>query len=436
MYLSSYLLKGRLLSFCKYIKHLGPKYPIDEIKLRVKSDLNEILRLMGDINTVKRYDNVTEYNLIKNCFDRVDSIKTTEEMIHMLDDIKDIDTENNIVWLYYETWVPHVETQRTLMDKDILYEVFSKIKPIGRPFKIFNPMCYDYVDEERYNDLVNSEIYVLADPIKLTKDKPEYIHKRILGEVKDSYISNKVFDIIYLCPELDREPTYNKLGVIKDSKESLAAKTYFRYLREGGLFILTMPYHRLFASDILLVLAKNFKNIQFVRNGLDITVTFLGIKEYQPSYADEYIRMKYLKLQDIPFSDQFDCETINIPREELTVNQFKGSVFDKNELASIIDQDGLLDDVFEKMNRESIQDDTHPPLPFNIGQIGLILTSGCLDGVVNEIGDVNHIIKGMVTKTTEKTEERVGSSIAGTIVTANKVQINIMDAAGNFTELA
>ena len=93
-------------------------------------------------------------------------------------------------------------------------------------------------------------------------------------------------------------------------------------------------------------------------------------------------------------------------------------------------------DIINKQNEEK---DKSPLLPFNIGQIGLILSSGSLDGVVEEGHGVCHVIKGMTIKETDTNNEQIVEN--GRVVTQvtetvrNKVQITALGADGTFYDL-
>lgn len=78
-----------------------------------------------------------------------------------------------------------------------------------------------------------------------------------------------------------------------------------------------------------------------------------------------------------------------------------------------------------------------PLLPFTIGQIGLILTSGFLDGIIDEENGFKHVVKGQVKKYVEN-DAQVESqknklNISETI--GNRVEINIFLPDGTYKEL-
>jgi hypothetical protein len=80
--------------------------------------------------------------------------------------------------------------------------------------------------------------------------------------------------------------------------------------------------------------------------------------------------------------------------------------------------------------------DQAPLLPFNIGQVGLVLTSGCLDGVIEEMEGINHVIKGMTTKViTTNREDLDDNKMRCTETINNQVKINIFTADGKYIQL-
>lgn len=68
--------------------------------------------------------------------------------------------------------------------------------------------------------------------------------------------------------------------------------------------------------------------------------------------------------------------------------------------------------------------------------IGLVLTSGCLDGIIEEDDGHRHLIRGRVSKqkTTESEYSAHQSEI--TTITSNKVEINVLLPNGEYKILA
>ena len=96
-----------------------------------------------------------------------------------------------------------------------------------------------------------------------------------------------------------------------------------------------------------------------------------------------------------------------------------------------------MESFFKKQEVNKENRNARPLLPFNMGQIGLVLTSGCLDGIVEEYPGQYHAIKGMVTKIKHTdTNNDVGNEESVLETISNKVQINIITPDGQFIELA
>ena len=232
------------------------------------------------------------------------------------------------------------------------------------------------------------------------------------------------------------------------TNEDIQITNSIRYLKPGGVFILNLPFYDI-SPNFRLFLAKNLKDIQIFKctdplldSYIDTCrdtlkyVTIIGTKQLNTSYSDEFNRLSRIKYEDL--KDYLDYSyTINLPDEEIKI--FRGSILDKSELDEVILTDGLYEDFYKTINEHIEEEDKSPLLPFNIGQIGLILSSGSLDGIVEEGNGVCHVIKGMTIKETDTVTEQ--STENGRIMTQstdtvrNKVQITALGADGTFYNL-
>lgn len=125
-----------------------------------------------------------------------------------------------------------------------------------------------------------------------------------------------------------------------------------------------------------------------------------------------------------------------IPTEELTLEYFRGSQLDMSDVLEA-SETSIIDNFLAKQTEPLVVKDQAPLLPFNMGQVGLVLTSGCLDGIVEEVDGVYHVIKGMTTKISDtKTEiSDDNNSIKSTETISNQVKINVFTADGKFISL-
>ena len=96
----------------------------------------------------------------------------------------------------------------------------------------------------------------------------------------------------------------------------------------------------------------------------------------------------------------------------------------------------MIDNFMAAQTDPLVVKDQAPLLPFNIGQVGLVLTSGCLDGVIEEMEGINHVIKGMTTKVISTNREDLDDNkMRCTETINNQVKINIFTADGKYIQL-
>ena len=339
------------------------------------------------------------------------------------------------------------------MHPDFITEITDNIKT-NKPLNIFSIECGEGQDEYFLKDKLartnNTSVktYGLSMEIYGSNKAKENMDRVALGSIKGSTISNNVFDIVYVNPRITINTTKKVDGRLMITNEDIQITNSIRYLKPGGVFILNLPFYDI-SPNFRLFLAKNLKDIQIFKctdplldSYIDTCrdtlkyVTIIGTKQLNTSYSDEFNRLSRIKYEDL--KDYLDYSyTINLPDEEIKI--FRGSILDKSELDEVILTDGLYEDFYKTINEHIEEEDKSPLLPFNIGQIGLILSSGSLDGVVEEGNGVCHVIKGMTIKETDTVTEQ--STENGRIMTQstdtvrNKVQITALGADGTFYNL-
>lgn len=317
----------------------------------------------------------------------------------------------------------------------------------NRNIKYLNP-CIFIKDEDTYiKDIFNNiDIYgIIEESYANSSEFNQDIYTKIIQEdnavlndesiKKNMKISNAVFDIINVQPKISI--TYKKKGDLYSlpSKEITALRDNYRYLRPNGVMIYTIPFSR-FSYEIMLFWAKNFNNITIFKPEADsktYNITLMGQKQTVKEYENIYAELKGIKYSDIGIEPSY---TYYLPEYTKEIELFRGGTIRANDIAKIVSEDGLYDDFFKKINNHKILTDTQPLLPFNIGQVGLILTSGKLDGVVEEPGDRYHVIKGRTIKYVEHLQGSMTSDEDRVDKISNRVQINAFGADGLFKEIS
>lgn len=265
----------------------------------------------------------------------------------------------------------------------------------------------------------------------------EDLTRVITGGLKGAYISNNYFDVVMVTPSIGYTKQINSFGQIAESKEKVEIKNCIKYLRRGGVYIIKIPTTRIDPS-LALWLSKALNNVHVIKCEPTIfdEVIIIGQKDIVSKPREEiYQRLKYIKFDDAISIENFN-DSFYIPTEELVLEFFRGSKLDLDDIREALNQT-TIDNFLEKQTQPLVVKDQSPLLPFNIGQVGLVLTSGCLDGVVEEIDGVYHVIKGMTTKITDtKTEiDETTNNIKSTDTIRNQVKINVFTADGKFISL-
>ena len=92
--------------------------------------------------------------------------------------------------------------------------------------------------------------------------------------------------------------------------------------------------------------------------------------------------------------------------------------------------------VKRKLELKTEEEVRHPLLPFSPGQLGLVLVSGKIDGIVDEGNGAYHVIKGSTrpkTTTTEKYDENYKPVTE--VVRSAATSVAMLTADGRYIEL-
>lgn len=309
-----------------------------------------------------------------------------------------------------------------------------------RNLTLFYPECSTGENIEYFND-ISDKLMIYGntaheDQLSVAK---RCMHKAVKGPLRGSRIQNNSFDIIYTQPFINHEIDMHSIFIKREEKTFIS--DLFKYLRADGVMVITMPFYRLY-KDVCSMLSKQLKNIQvckveggeFEKLGL---IHIIGQKDTakQPR-PDEYAKLRrlydYNNIESVLVTHEY-----TLPRTYTYIDLFKGSMLDMEEVENMIDNSSLMNKIWESQKVMKLdQNIKNPLLPFNIGQLGLVLTSGCLDGIVDEGDGHSHLIKGRVSKYTQEVEVEKDGNVEVTETTVNKVEINVLLPNGEFKILA
>ena len=261
------------------------------------------------------------------------------------------------------------------------------------------------------------------------------LHRVGFGSFFHSRISNEAFHAVLLNPPYLSVLTEGG-GRARDEKRFLIETV--PHMMFGGLLIYIIPYYRL-TPDICRILCDNFSDITVHRFTDDefgkfsqIVVMGLRIKRINGSEQVDALAELAFRKNDIPCVTEIEEARYALPAKPKKVEIFKGSVFNKAELARQLRESKSLDSLFSA--KALTQDVRQPPLPFTFSQLGLIGGSGLINGLIE--CDCPHIIKGRIVKEKRvRTEENANSkgdlmSTTQTETISNKLIFNLLTPKG------
>ena len=409
--------KGRLNGF------------IYDIKLAIKE-----YQYKTESYDLSSYEEITSKALInlKNTSNGAELKEAVEALADTLDriDIDRLEAYANYGNYYY-------------INTNIIMNITNCINNRGRNFTVFDSACRDgYLLQEIKNINDKADLYGLEENNNLAEKAKEHLTRLIKGTLRGSKISNEVFDMVIDIPKIDATLEGNMFSAAVSKKEKNSIMANLKYLRPDGIMFIALPFYRMH-KDICVLLAKQLKNVVAVKGiGSDETfgiVYIIGQKKSEKELDDsiyENLRKCY-NYSNVSSLGEIELPNYILPNKYENIDLFKGSIIDKDEILNISQNSNCLNSFFEKQKVKKINDNIiEPLLPFNIGQIGLVLTSGCLDGIIDEGDGHYHLVKGRVSKKVD-TERSVSDGIVEqTEVISNKVEINVLLPNGDYKTLA
>lgn len=452
---SAYVVKNTLSLLTAYTKSISSKTELQKAKNRYITDLNLIIIMLKELVDTTRANRTLPIShrdmlqMINNIEDMIRQIEILEEgqqtqireITSLLEEYKsleydELDTYNAERWVDYAADDIYNDEIEEMKSSD-LDKITNKIN-INRAYNIFSPRCGRGMTLAKFKKYGENTTYGLESRDSCHFRAKEALDRVIKGEMHGSKISNDCFDIMCITPPISWKAELGATGNLLEKKEKAWLRNTIKYLRSDGILIYTIPVTRL-TNDIAFICSKLLKDVQVIKATVNTTLPFIhiiGKKDIsKESRKDVY---KYLcsinKLRQLP--DELDMSYNLASGGIILPDLFRGSVLDESELEQIVSTSGLMESFWKQHEIEEKDSNVRPLLPFNMGQIGLVLTSGCLDGVVEEYEGQYHAIKGMVTKIRDFSNNVEDNDETSIETISNKVQINLLTPDGQFIELA
>lgn len=449
-----YLLKDVINKIGRMGKSLTANSDLDVLKNRLNFEYRNALVLFNELtSSTDDYSVDAALNEFRNIMNNVLELEDYSIIKQSLETLPNAILTDYIDNLseYDLNFVPkqhHFEySSATLLDDEDL-------KMIGRAFKTESNRPVNFLDARCNNGYNTSEIkkysfenivcYGMEKDTSAANNAKERgcFYKIAKGGLNGSKCSNEVFDVALLYPTLEYDAKLSPMQTLRPRKEVEEYKQVSRYLRKDGLLLLLLPYYRL-TSQMCTLIAKQYTNVSIgeTRQWNDLLLIAGTKKEDDRDINEETYNLLRQASLVRPGSSQRELKIneYTLPPDLLEVSLFRGNVLDDDDIIDILNDTKLYDSFMEEQsNIIDSTDSQQPLLPFNIGQIGLVLTSGCLDGAIEELDGQYHVIKGMVKKDLiieEVPTDRRGDKETRTTY-VNKVQINVITPDGSIKTLA
>lgn len=387
---------------------------------------------------------------------RLEDSQTAEEIVSTLQMIEEIIEPwisrrdlNDIPDYYYEqsfrdSWCRGYSVGCELSE-DAVTAILDAVKK-KQYMNILEISCKQGLLAQRVVNMLGSTTNVYGvDSYKEVGRNQRVFYKRcIYGSLKGALISRDSFDIIFCLPRITIRQELQDNVYVKNEREVLFRS--FEHLRPEGTLVYAIPYFR-FYREICDHLAKYYTDFQIFTTEEDIQNSLVIIvckKLKEPLAApnrDIYNKLRRLprhhSKEDILYSPTLS--QIILPDTAIEIKRFRGSELNEEELADLYKVSHSTHSFWKDQAVEKLgETKARPLLPFNVGQLGLILTSGCLDGVIDEQNGFYHAVKGRVVKRTDVSEnsEKDSRQIQLISTTGNRVEINVFLPDGTYKCLA
>ena len=408
--------------------------------LDYKAAVTELNWILTDPDTQLRVAASTMAILERNLLDVVELKPLAQAITSLTQIFADYEEKFYQTDLYACDYTKRLAATNTQFDLEYLRQVAKKIKPMSRSIKVLNTYSKDGLNTLDFAGACsnNMELYAVDTDGDILSSYKSRFHRIALGELKGAIISNDVFDIVMVAPPV----SLDKKGknVIEKTERDYLQKS-MNYLRPGGLLLYSIPLTHLY-REICTYLAKNLIDVQIRITDRNVCVSGYRNTDRERSVDSETniaLRTLILHLDDEKYYVETDLDEFGLPLPAESVQMFRGHRLDEDEFTNMFDHSSATVGFWEHQKVEKLSENTKTPLlPFNVGQLGLILTSGCLDGVVDEGNGFSHAVKGRVIKkcNTQRDISSERRTIDYTEVTSNRVEINTFLPDGTYRCLA
>lgn len=302
---------------------------------------------------------------------------------------------------------------------------------------VLDPCCGEGVALTNVVDGANASTYgIELDEYRAKQAKDSLDHVLHCG-YEDARISNYAFSYLFLNPPYDWLSGSSSTELSAERTEKAFLKGTVKYLMPQGVLVYIVPQKRV-TDDVAKVLSYRFEDLNTYRFQDDEYERFRQIilfgRKKQRNHLDDN---SFEVLSAIPYTTLPEIPYLSEPMYDLPpsppVKLFRSTLIDEAELENELKSSPL----WEKLNGHGSNSKNgvgRPPLPLHTGHLGLLLASGCLDGMVGK-GEDKHIVRGKVEKITHTQQEYEGDVLIEREVERYRVSIKVLTQDGDIRNL-
>lgn len=277
--------------------------------------------------------------------------------------------------------------------------------------------------------------------------------KVAIGNPSGAYIKNNSVDIIFhrFTHNIDYFSTYYsekdyKIGKTKTEQDIIRLS---HYIKNNGVLFLAIPKH-LLTMQLCIDISKKFDFLYAIRNDKNnlsentaVTYDYILLalrcntnktaKEINDTFAEiTNIDIEEKTIPENSIKDMF--KPLSGKKSSAPINLFRGQDMDIAAIQLLLENNNYKDILSDNKKKKTI----HPLLPLKSGQIGQILASGMLDGVIEEGNGFKHVVRGHIYKGNRSTIDYQQDPDTGKtneiekIYENNMVEINLFAGDGEF----
>lgn len=262
--------------------------------------------------------------------------------------------------------------------------------------------------------------------------------KLIATPLENAKVTPRCFDIaVFRATHYDLQDVRT---LVMDYNTDITMKRTISLTRIGGLFIGIIPVWHL-RKQLNSYLLKNLKDIHFQIVDQAAGKLFVyGIKKKvtDPLDTASSQRLASTVARAFKLPEQYQPEPFDEPRilpgQPVEVQEFRPARLLPEDILSANTQSTLFQQLLAKRTTDS-SSAIRPLLPFTESQLGIVLTSGVLNGAIREEDGSTHLVKGMAFKDPVTFDTTEGGKTVEKTIDRNRIRLTACTTDGYMVNL-